>query len=72
MIAAFALSACGSSLHPAGSHGRGRLDVAAVLSSLYPVVTIVLAAAVLRERIGRVQAAGILAAAGAIVLIAAG
>jgi drug/metabolite transporter (DMT)-like permease len=51
---------------------QGRLDVAAVLASLYPVVTIVLAAAVLRERIGRVQAVGILAAAGAIVLIAAG
>jgi drug/metabolite transporter (DMT)-like permease len=51
---------------------QGRLDVAAVLASLYPVVTIVLAAAVLHERIGRVQAVGILAAAAAIVLIAAG
>lgn len=51
---------------------QGRLDIAAVLSSLYPVVTIVLAAALLRERVGRVQAAGILVALGAIVLIAAG
>lgn len=51
---------------------EGRLDVAAVLASLYPVVTIVLAAALLRERIGRVQAAGIAAALVAIGLIAAG
>jgi drug/metabolite transporter (DMT)-like permease len=51
---------------------NGRLDVAAVLASLYPVVTILLAAGVLRERIGLLQAAGILTAVGAIVLIAAG
>ena len=51
---------------------NGRLDVAAVLASLYPVVTILLAAGVLRERIGPLQAAGILAAVGAIVLIALG
>jgi drug/metabolite transporter (DMT)-like permease len=51
---------------------QGRLDLAAVLSSLYPVVTIILAAALLRERVGRLQAFGILVAAGAIVLIAAG
>ena len=50
----------------------GRLDVASVLSSLYPVTTIVLAAVLLRDRVTRVHALGIVAAATAIVLIAGG
>ena len=50
----------------------GRLDEAAVLSSLYPVVTIVLAALLFRERIGRVQALGIAVAMVAIALIGGG
>ena len=52
--------------------GAGRLDVASVLSSLYPIVTVGLAAVVLKERIGPIHAAGIAIAAVAIVLIAAG
>jgi drug/metabolite transporter (DMT)-like permease len=51
---------------------QGRIDVAAVLSSLYPVVTILLAAVLLRERIGRIQGLGIVMAVAAIVLITAG
>ena len=49
-----------------------RLDVAAALSSLYPVVTVILAAVVLRERIVGGHALGIGLAALAIVLIAGG
>ena len=50
----------------------GRLDVAATLSSLYPVTTILLAVAFLGERVTRSHAIGIGAAAAAIVLISAG
>jgi drug/metabolite transporter (DMT)-like permease len=47
----------------------GALAIAAVLSSLYPVVTVVLAVAILRERLTRGHVLGIVAAAVAIVLI---
>jgi drug/metabolite transporter (DMT)-like permease len=50
----------------------GRLDVAAVLSSLYPVSTLILAAVVLRERIVGVHALGVVAAVAAIVLVRVG
>jgi drug/metabolite transporter (DMT)-like permease len=50
----------------------GRLDVAATLSSLYPVTTILLAMAFLGERVTRSHALGIVAAVAAIVLIGAG
>jgi drug/metabolite transporter (DMT)-like permease len=48
----------------------GRLDVAAVLSSMYPASTVLLAAGLLRERVSRPQGAGIVAVLGAIALIA--
>jgi drug/metabolite transporter (DMT)-like permease len=48
----------------------GPLAIAAILASLYPVVTTVLAAAVLRERVTPAHAAGILAAGVAVALIA--
>ncbi len=48
----------------------GPLAIAAILTSLYPVVTVILAALVLRERITPVHAVGIVAAGLAVVLIA--
>lgn len=50
----------------------GYLSLVAVIASLYPAVTIALARFVLRERIGRLQAVGLVLAAGAVALIAGG
>jgi drug/metabolite transporter (DMT)-like permease len=50
----------------------GSLATAAVLSSLYPVTTVVLASLVLRERVSRSHAVGIVLAGVAIACIAAG
>ena len=51
---------------------QGYLTVAAVITSLYPAVTVLLAAGVLREHVHRTQAYGLALCAGAIVLVAAG
>jgi drug/metabolite transporter (DMT)-like permease len=50
----------------------GRLDVAATLSSLYPVTTVVLAVVLLRERVTASHLVGIVLAGVAIALIAGG
>jgi drug/metabolite transporter (DMT)-like permease len=50
----------------------GPLAVAAVLSALYPAATVLLAAAVLRERLTRLHIVGVVGAAIAVILIAGG
>jgi drug/metabolite transporter (DMT)-like permease len=51
---------------------RGLLSVSAVLVSLYPAFTVLLAALVIRERIHRVQGVGLALCGVAVVLVAAG
>ncbi len=51
---------------------EGLLSVTAVLTSLYPAFTVVLAATVLREHVHRAQAAGLLLCAVAVTMVAAG
>jgi len=51
---------------------KGLLSVVAVLSSLYPIVIVVLARVLLSERIARVQLAGVAVALAGVALISAG
>jgi drug/metabolite transporter (DMT)-like permease len=62
------LDISGNGLYILAGH-FGRMDVAAVLASLYPGSTVILAGLFLRERINRLQLAGILTALAAIVLM---
>jgi len=48
----------------------GLVSVAAVLASLFPVVTVILARVVLHERLNRTQAAGVVLALTGVALIA--
>ena len=50
----------------------GRLDTAVVLTSLYPVITILLARAILKERFTAWKTAGMAAALAAVPMIARG
>jgi drug/metabolite transporter (DMT)-like permease len=52
--------------------GHGQLAIVAVLTALYPVVTVLLARVLLAERWTRLQATGLVTAAAAIVLVTAG
>jgi drug/metabolite transporter (DMT)-like permease len=53
----------------AASSGKGLVSLTAVLASLYPVVTVLLAASILHERVARMQKAGIVLTLAGVVLI---
>jgi drug/metabolite transporter (DMT)-like permease len=65
------LGACAVLAFLAATH-RGSLTVSAVLASLYPAFTILLAATVLKEHVHRTQALGLALCGVAVALIAAG
>ena len=71
LLATAGLDLAGNGLYILATQA-GRLDVAATLSSLYPVTTVILAVAVLHERVTRSHLLGIIMAAIAVALIAAG
>ncbi len=56
----------------AAASSHGLVSVTSVLASLYPIVTVVLARAVLAERVARLQEAGIVLTLAGVALIAAG
>jgi drug/metabolite transporter (DMT)-like permease len=69
MLVAGVLDSGANALYIAATQ-HGRLDVAAVLSSLYPASTVMLARVLLKERLSPPQGAGIVAALIAVPLIA--
>lgn len=70
-LVAGALGGAASLLYLA-STGHGELAVVAVVTSLYPAVTILLARMVVGESWSRIQAVGLLIAAAAVALVSAG
>ncbi len=68
MVLSGVLDSAGNALFIAATQ-HGRLDVAAVLSSLYPASTVILARVLLKERIAKMQGFGIVCALLSVVLI---
>lgn len=72
LAAAGLLDTAGNALYAAATSTGGLLSVVSVLATLYPVVTVLLARAVLGERVQRTQNAGVVLALAGAVLITAG
>jgi drug/metabolite transporter (DMT)-like permease len=72
LVAIGFLDTGGNALFAAASSSHGLLSVVAVLASLYPVVTVLLARSLLGERVQRTQDAGVVVALVGVVLITAG
>jgi drug/metabolite transporter (DMT)-like permease len=72
LIAIGFLDTGGNALFAAASSSHGLLSVVAVLASLYPVVTVLLARLLLGERVQRTQDFGVVIALVGVVLITAG
>jgi len=70
MVGIGVLDACGD-LSFALASAHGQLAVVAVLASLYPVVTVLLAAGIVRERVRPLQAIGATVALAGVVLLGA-
>jgi drug/metabolite transporter (DMT)-like permease len=71
-LAAIGVLDTGGNVCFAAASAKGLVSVVSVLASLYPVVTVLLARAVLHERVHRSQELGIALALAGIVLISAG
>lgn len=71
-LAAIGIADAGANLTFGIASTMGLLSVTAVVASLYPVVTVLLARFVLSERLRPVQQAGVVAALGGVVLMSAG
>ena len=72
VLASIGVLDTGGNVFFAAASAKGLVSVVSVLASLYPVVTVLLARAVLHERVHRSQELGVVLALAGIVLISAG
>jgi drug/metabolite transporter (DMT)-like permease len=72
VLASIGILDTGGNVFFAAASAKGLVSVVSILASLYPVVTVLLARAVLNERVHRSQELGIVLALAGIVLISAG
>jgi drug/metabolite transporter (DMT)-like permease len=72
VLASIGILDTGGNVFFAASSSKGLVSVVSILASLYPVVTVLLARAVLHERVHRSQELGIALALAGIVLVSAG